>query len=107
MKMDAFYGDNCRLTDCGDKIKRNAERNMMMKSPKNQNTSKDTSMTTGVSLGLAIGLSLGVLFGVVTDNIGFGMMIGVAVGLCGGSVADALKGKKKEISDEEKKNDDK
>ena len=35
------------------------------------------------------------------------MMIGVAVGLCGGSTAGALKGKKKEISNEEKENDDK
>lgn len=65
------------------------------------------SMTTGISLGLAIGMSLGVLFGIVTDNIGLGMMVGTAIGLCGGSAADALKVKKKETSDGEKKSDEK
>lgn len=64
-------------------------------------------MTTGISLGLAIGMSLGVLFGIVTDNIGLGMMVGTAIGLCGGSAADALKIKKKETSDGEKKSDEK
>ena len=43
----------------------------------------------------------------MTDNIGFGMMIGVAVGLCGGLSVGALKGKKKETSDEEKENGEK
>ena len=52
-------------------------------------------------------LSLGVLFGIVTDNIGLGMMVGTAIGLCGGSAADALKIKKKETSDGEKKSDEK
>ena len=64
-------------------------------------------MTTGISLGLAIGMSLGVLFGIVTDNIGLDMMVGTAIGLCGGSDADALKIKKKETSDGEKKSDEK
>lgn len=58
-------------------------------------------MTTDTSLGL------GVLFGLLTDNTGLGMMIGIAVGLCGGSATGALKGKKKETSDEEKENGEK
>ena len=69
--------------------------------------SKGTSTPADSSLGLAISLSLGTLFGIVTDNLALGMMIGVAVGLCGGSAAGALKGKKKETSDGEKKSDEK
>ena len=45
--------------------------------------------------------------GIVTDNIGLGMMVGTAIGLCSGSAADALKIKKKETSDGEKKSDEK
>ena len=78
-----------------------------MKPQKEKNNPKDASMTTGISLGLAIGLSLGVLFGILTDNIGLGMMIGAAVGLCGSSAAGALKGKKRETSDEETKDGEK
>ena len=69
--------------------------------------SKGTSTPADSSLGLAISLSLGTLFGIVTDNLALGMMIGVAVGLCGGSAAGALKEKKKETSDGEKKNGEK
>lgn len=78
-----------------------------MKPQKDKNNPKDASMTTNTSLGLAIGLGLGTFFGIVTDNIGLGMMIGVAVGLCGGSATSALKGKKKETSDEETKDSEK
>ena len=39
--------------------------------------------------------------------IASGRLLGVAVGLCGGSAADALKIKKKETSDGEKKSDEK
>ena len=67
-----------------------------MEPQKDQKNRKDTGMTTDIPLGLGIGLSLGVLFGILTDNIGLGMMIGVAVGLCGGSAANALKGKKEQ-----------
>lgn len=78
-----------------------------MKTKNDKIKSKGTSIPADSSLGLAIGLSLGTLFGIVTDNLALGMMIGVAVGLCGGSAADALKGKKKETSDEEKENGEK
>ena len=39
--------------------------------------------------------------------IASGRLLSVAVGLCGGSAAGALKGKKKETSDEEKENGEK
>ena len=60
---ELFCSDNGWLTDYGDKIKRDAERNMMM--------------TISIALGLAIGLSLGILFGSMADDIVRGMTIGV------------------------------
>ena len=106
-KTDAFCSGNCRLTDCGDKIKRDAERKMMMmKFHKNQNTSKNTAMTISIAIGLAIGLGLGILFGSMADDIVRGMTIGTAVGLCGGLAAGASGGKQKEVSDEEKRPDE-
>lgn len=78
-----------------------------MKTKNDKIKSKGTSIPADSSLGLAIDLSLGTLFGIVTDNLALGMMIGIAVGLCGGSSAGALKGKKKETSDEEKENGEK
>lgn len=78
-----------------------------MKTKNDKIKSKGTSTPADSSLGLAIDLSLGTLFGIVTDNLALDMMIGVAVGLCGGSAAGALKGKKKETSDEEKENGEK
>ena len=67
-----------------------------MKTKNDKIKSEGTSTAADSSLGLAIGLSLGTLFGIVTDDLALGMMIGVAAGLCGGTAADALRGKKKE-----------
>lgn len=45
--------------------------------------------------------------GIVTDNIDSGRMIGTTADLCGGLAGSAQRGKKKEMSHEEKKSNEK